>query len=129
MKAYYLGGVCLAVLLFIILFAITGIAGCTESNKMIDEVEKAEKNTVVIRYYDNDNTDIANVYYLRINKKDREARLVIPTKKGYTFAGYYDGPDPLTAEFYADANGNIVVTPQDSILLYPVFEEISESEE
>ena len=121
MKAYYVGGISLAVVLFLILFAVSGIAGCSESKKEIKEIKKAEENTIVIRYYDDDNVETADVYYLRLAKRER-ATLVIPQKAGYTFAGYYDGPNPETANCYADANGNLIILPNDSVLLYPVFE-------
>ena len=121
MKVYYLGGVVLAVVLFLVLFAITGIAGCSESKKEIKEIKQAEKDTIVIRYYDSDNIEQAGVRYVRVDKDDTSVTLVVPRKAGYTFAGFYDGPDPDTAMCYADSNGELYVLPQQSILLYPVF--------
>ena len=119
---YYIGGAGLALVLFLVCFFISWIVGTVKSNQKIDEVEETEKNTIVIQYYDDDDLDFANVYYLRVEKRQRTPLVVPVTEEDVFFAGYYDGPDPKSATCYADANGNMLVSPVESIVLYPVFE-------
>lgn len=125
MKAYYIGGASLGMLLFILLFAITGIGGCVDSNRMIKDAEARETNTVVIRYYMDTDPDTAPVDYLRIDTTEAvSSTLRLPEEKtGYTFLGYFDGEDPATAQQYTDAEGNLQVVPPESVMLYPVFQE------
>ena len=125
MKAYYIGGASLAMLLFILLFAITGIGGCVNSNRMIKEAEARETETVVIRYYMDADPNTAPVNYLRIDTTESvSSTLKLPEKKtGYTFLGYFDGEDPATAQQYTDAEGNLEVIPPKSVILYPIFQE------
>lgn len=125
MKAYYIGGASLGMLLFVLLFAITGIGGCVNSNRMIKEAEARETDTVVIRYYMDTDPDTALVNYLRIDKTQSVSdKLLLPEKKeGYTFVGYFDGADATIAQQYTDAEGNLQVVPPNSVMLYPVFQE------
>ena len=128
MKAYYLGGGALALLLFIVLFFVGMIGTCATENDQIDKVEDYGKSTVAVRYY----TDMseeggyneASVVYCRI-QKNKHFSISAPEKLGYDFLGYYSNPDGFGTP-YVDKNGVSLQTLNSDILLYPIFEKSNE---
>ncbi len=128
MKAYYLGGGALALLLFIVLFFVGMIGTCATENNQIDNVKDYGKSTVAVRYYtdmseDGDYNEVS-VVYCRI-QKNKHFSINAPKKLGYTFLGFYSNPDGFGTP-YVDSNGVSLQTLNSDILLYPVFEKSNE---
>lgn len=123
-------GVVIAIPVFIIVMLIAGISGCAEQNDQINWDKKYGSETISVRYYADfeylengaPDYDNARVVFARIYKKDD--CLTVPTKQGYTFAGFYADPNFADNSWVADSEGNIVVTltdAQDGLILYPKF--------
>ena len=123
-------GFVIAIPVFIIVMLISGISGCASENGEIDSDKKRGKETISVRYYSDfdyleDGTpdyDNARIIFARIYKKDDY--LTVPTKQGYTFAGFYADPTFAEGSWVADSQGKIVVTftdNHDGLILYPKF--------
>lgn len=123
-------GVVIAIPVFIIVMLISGISGCASQNGEIDGDKKRGKETITVRYYSDfdylengiPDYDNARVIFARIYKKDDY--LSVPTKQGYTFAGFYADPNFAENSWVADSQGKIVVTltdNHDGLILYPKF--------
>ncbi len=123
-------GLVIAIPAFIIVMLISGIAGCASENSEINGKKKYGAETITVRYYSEfaylengaPDYDNAKVVYARIYKKDDY--LTVPSKTGYTFAGFYADPNFAENSWVADSEGKIVVTltdAQDGLLLYPKF--------
>ena len=128
MKNFF--GVVIAIPVFIIVMLISGISGCASQNGEIDSDKKRGKETITVRYYSDfdylengiPDYDNARVIFARIYKKDDY--LSVPTKQGYTFAGFYADPNFAENSWVADSQGKIVVTltdNHDGLILYPKF--------
>ncbi len=123
-------GVVIAIPVFIIVMLISGISGCASQNGEIDSDKKRGAETITVRYYSDfdylengmPDYDNARVIFARIYKKND--CLTVPTKQGYTFAGFYADPNFAENSWVADSQGNIVITltdKQDGLILYPKF--------
>ena len=123
-------GVVITIPVFIIVMLISGISGCASQNGEIDSDKKRGKETITVRYYSDfdylengiPDYDNARVIFARIYKKDDY--LSVPTKQGYTFAGFYADPNFAENSWVADSQGKIVVTltdNHDGLILYPKF--------
>ena len=128
MKNFF--GVVIAIPLFIIMMIIAGITGCAEQNGQINDLKERGEQTIVVRYYKDvpyledgsPDYDQASISYARIYKKDDF--LMVPTKEGYIFAGFYADPNFSENSWVADGEGRIVVTlsdRHDGLMLYPKF--------
>ena len=128
MKNFF--GFVIAIPVFIIVMLLAGISGCSSANGEIDSDKKRGKETITVRYYSDfdyleDGTpdyDNARIIFARIYKKNDY--LTVPTKQGYTFAGFYADPNFAESSWVADSQGNIVVTltdNHDGLILYPKF--------
>lgn len=124
MKKYYLIGSIIAVLVFIVMFIIVGVSSSNSSNKRKEQIEDIKNNTVVLRYFENDDFDNSRIIYVRIMDKTNYQITDLPSKEGYRFVGLYNGADYNTAQIYVDSNGYGVVPLTEDILLYPVFVEV-----
>ena len=123
MRNYYLGGIVVGVVLFLLSFCSIGIQSCSKRNDEKDRIKYYDKQTVVLRYYMDDDLTTATVYAQYVEKGKRFSLNKKPEKFGFTFAGLYDDPDYETATLYVDANGNSVLTISNDILLYAIFVE------
>ena len=123
-------GVVIAVPVFIIVMLISGISGCADQNGRINDMKKLAEDTIIVRYYTDvpdledgaPDYDHATLTYGRLNKKGDY--VTVPTKVGYTFAGFYANPYFTEDSWVADNQGNIVITltdKQDGLILYPKF--------
>ena len=123
-------GFVIAIPVFIIVMLISGISGCASENGEIDSDKKRGKETITVRYYSDfdylengmPDYDNARVIFARIYKKGDY--LTVPTKQGYTFAGFYADPNFAENSWVADSQGKIVVTltdNHDGLILYPKF--------
>lgn len=123
-------GVVVAIPLFIIVMIISGIAGCAEQNGKINDMKKYGEDTIAVRYYADvpysedgvPDYDNATLTYIRLEKKGDYVN--VPTKEGYTFAGFYADPNFAENSWVVDSQGNIVITltdKQDGLILYPKF--------
>lgn len=123
MKKYYLIGSIIAVIVFFIMFILGCISAFDSSNKRKEQIGEIENNTVVLRYYENDDFDNSRIIYVRLMDKTNYQITNLPSKEGYRFVGLYNGADYNTAQIYVDSNGYGVVPLTEDILLYPVFVE------
>lgn len=123
-------GLVIAIPVFIIVMLISGISGCASENNEINSKKKYGEETITVRYYADfeylengaPDYDNARIVYARIYKKDDY--LTVPSKAGYTFAGFYADPNFAENSWVADSEGKIVVTltnAQDGLILYPRF--------
>ncbi len=123
-------GLVIAIPVFIIVMIISGISGCASENGEINDDKKYGAETITVRYYSDfeylengvPDYDNARVIFARIRKKNDY--LTVPTKQGYTFAGFYADPNFSENSWVADSQGKIVVTltnNHDGMILYPKF--------
>ncbi len=118
MKAYYLIGSGVAILLALIMFCVVGIANCSSKNHEKKDV-KGHLHDCMVRYYTDDSDD-APIEYLLVEKGDF-VNVKLESTPYKEFAGFYDGKDFMTANQYVDNQGNGVVAITEDIVLYPIF--------
>lgn len=124
MKKYYGFGFLIAIVGFFLALAIAGISSCTKANNQIDSDKNYGQNTIIVRYYMDNDIENARISFLRLRKEDNKvgSKLeTMPTKKGYTFAGLYDGTDYINSNWYVGSDGSIMQPLYDGIILYSIF--------
>lgn len=132
MKKYYGFGALIGVVGFFLAMTIVGISSCVKANKQIEDDKKYGQNTIVVRFYTDDDIDNSKISYLRIDKEENRVGNKLgsmPTKSGCVFAGLYDGADYVNANWYVGSDGSILMPLYDGIILYPVFNNIGEGVE
>ena len=124
MKKYYGIGALVAIAGFFLALAIAGIASCTHANNQIESDYNYGQNSIIVRFYMDNDIEHSRINYLRIEEKDNKVgnKLgTMPTKNGYTFAGLYDGVDYINSNLYVGSDGSILQPLYDGIVLYPIF--------
>ena len=118
MGAYYKIFSGLAVLIFVVMFAIVSIGTVVSGKRMRNEAERVERDTVVIRYY-MDDEDTSRVAFLRVEKGEYYTLAESPVDDGGgAFLGLYDAQgNPIV-----DQNGRSLQPAGGNILLYPRFQ-------
>ncbi len=118
MGAYYKIFSGLAVLIFVVMFAIVSIGTVVSGKRMRNETERVERDTVVIRYY-MDDEDTSRVAFLRVKKGEYYTLGESPVDNGGgTFLGLYDEKgNPIV-----DQNGRSLQPAGGNMLLYPRFQ-------
>lgn len=118
MGAYYKIFSGLAVLIFVVMFAIVSIGTVVSGKRMRNEAERVERDTVVIRYY-MDDEDTSRVAFLRVEKGEYYTLAESPVDDGGgAFLGLYDAQgNPIV-----DQNGRSLQPAGGNMLLYPRFQ-------
>jgi|GEM_PF-4891228 len=118
MGAYYKIFSGLAVLIFVVIFAIVSIGTVVSGKRMRNEAERVERDTVVIRYY-MDDEDTSRVAFLRVEKGEYYTLAESPVDDGgRAFLGLYDAQgNPIV-----DQNGRSLQPAGGNMLLYPRFQ-------
>ncbi len=118
MKAYYLIGSAVAVVLLLAVFCISGIANCAYRNDKKKEVS-SYGNNYMVRYYTDDDDD-AEIKYLLVEKGEFvDIKLADSPYK--EFAGFYDSKDFSNANQYVNDRGEGQIAITEDIVLYPAF--------
>lgn len=118
MKAYYLIGSAVAVVLLLAVFCISGIANCAFRNDKKKEVS-SYSNNYMVRYYTDDDDD-AEIKYLLVEKGDF-VDIKLEDSPYKEFAGFYDSKDYLNANQYVNDRGEGQIAITEDIVLYPAF--------
>ncbi len=120
MKKYYLIGAIAAVVLFALTCVFFWCMYGVTSNNVENLISNLEENSVVLRYYTDEDFDAAGVVYIRVLDKENYRLETIPSKEGFVFVGLFD---TATDQQYVTSDGNGIVTLTDNVLLYAKFEE------
>ena len=124
MKKYYGFGFLIAIVGFFLALAIAGISSCNKASNQIDSDKNYGQNTIIVRYYMDNDIDNAKISFIRLRKEDNKvgSKLgTMPIKNGYTFAGLYDGADYNSSTWYVGSDGSILQPLYDGITLYAIF--------
>lgn len=120
MKKYYLIGTISAVVLFALTIAVLWCIYAVYKGKTKDLITDLENNSVVLRYYTDEEFDSAEVVYIRIRDKENYQLDQLPVKEGFIFIGLFDvGTD----QQYVTSDGYGIVALTDDVLLYAKFQE------
>ncbi len=109
----------IAVVLFIVMFTISGIAVSQSEKKEIKDGKEREKESALIYLYaDDTNTDIV---FTRVDDKTDFKIDYSPSKPGYTFVGWYTSPVYNDVSRATDSQGNSLKPIENATVLYPIF--------
>lgn len=121
MKAYYLIGAGIGLVLGIIIFIISGISGCVQKNQAKREIS-SYRDWCNVRYYMDDTEDSVVKYKIVDDGTYLDFSLdSLPRKEGYIFAGFYDDRDFNFGTQYVDDQGEGLLQITEDIILYPIF--------
>ena len=120
MKKYYLIGTIAAIVLFALTIAVLWCVYAVYKGRVDDLITDLDNNSVVLRYYSDEEFDSAEVIYIRIRDKENYRLDQIPVKEGSVFVGLFD---TKTDRQYVTSDGYGMVTLTDDILLYAKFRE------
>ncbi len=124
MKKYYIIGAVAAVVLFAFTIAGLWIARSVYKGRMEDMIDTLEEESVVLRYYEDENTDKSRVVYMRVLDTENYKLDELPEKKGYIFVGLFD---TKTNQQYVTSDGYGIVPLTESVLLYAKFQKVQEA--
>ena len=116
MGAYYKIFSSLAALIFVVMFIIVAISTVTGGKRMRREAERIERDTVVVRYY-MDDEDTSRVAFLRVEKGEHYTIDEYPSSDGELFLGLCDAQGNMVV----DGAGNSLQPASGNVLLYPKF--------
>lgn len=118
MKKYYIIGAIAAAAFFVLTVVIIWCIYLTYMDR-IQHVEKAiHENGAVLRYYDDENLDSAEIIYLLVRDTDDYRLETIPHKTGYDFLGLFEvGTDRQ----YVTSDGYGMLPLSGDVLLYAKF--------
>lgn len=122
MGTYYKSFIALAVLIFVVMFAIVGIGTVVRGKRTIREAQQQEATTVTVRYYMSEE-DTSTVLMLRVAEGSQFSIEHLPrcasdpTKR---FVGLCNAAGVMIV----DANGQSLQPASENMLLYPRFEEV-----
>lgn len=121
MKKYYIIGTIAAAVLFALTIAVVWCIYAVYKGRVDDLISDLNENSVVLRYYADEEFDTSEVIYIRVRDKENYQLDQLPVKEGCIFVGLFD---VKTDQQYVTSDGYGIVALTDDILLYAKFQEI-----
>ena len=126
MGKFYIGGLGLGIILFIIMWIVGGVSNCAIRSQEKNRVEEVSSETIIVRYY-KDPVTAENAPYtgevgvIRVTKGEKITMSVPADRDGKSFAGLCATPYFDAGQLYVDGSGKGKLPVTGDIVLYALY--------